>query len=401
MTNDIFISYSWNNKDIADKIFSDLSLIGLSILKDRHNINYTDSISDFMTQIRDSKYAILIISDSYLKSTNCMLEVLQLLKDDKIIWDKILPIVVDAEYFNIIDRMNYIRFWQEREKDIAETIKDIDPINVLSTLEELKNIKNISQNIDYFLTNLKDCLALSPTEFFRDNYKTLLDHIDIKPNTKKLIQLIPIDSIQNPHKKLKAISDFIDKGNFENSACYNILADSYKDLGQKDLAVKNYKKAIELNELNFSAWNNLGQVYELLYHNFDEAKKAYEKSIVSNPTSEIARLNLAILYKNHLQNIQKAIELNESILQFDENNASAHSNLASIYRLTDKEKFKKHVIIAVNQEHFNAIMMYANYLKLEEKNFDLGNQYYIKAKKLDKKGVYKDLIDLLIRSDKG
>ena len=33
MTNDIFISYSWKNKDIADKIYSDLTLIGLNILK--------------------------------------------------------------------------------------------------------------------------------------------------------------------------------------------------------------------------------------------------------------------------------------------------------------------------------------------------------------------------------
>lgn len=401
MTNDIFISYSWNNKDIADKIYSDLSLIGLSIVKDNHNISYTESIQNFMHKIRDSKYAILVISDSYLKSTNCMYEVLQLLKDDKFVWGKILPIITDAKYFDIIERMNYVRYWQEKEKLISETIKEIDPTNALSSLEELKNIKNISQNIDFFLTKLKDCVSLKPIDFFKDSYKVLFDRIDIEPNSQKLLELIPIDSLSNPLKKLKAIKSFIAKTKFENTACYNILADAYKDLGQKDYAIKNYKKAIELNELNFSAWNNLGQVYELLYLNFEEAKKAYEKSIIANPTSETARLNLAVLYKNHIKNIEKAIELNESILLFDENNPSAHSNLASIYRLIDKNKFEKHVIVAVNQNHINAILMYANYLKLEKREFDLGNQYYLKAKELDKNGYYKDIIDIMIKSNKG
>ena len=401
MTNEIFLSYCWNNKNIADKIYSDLTLIGLSILKDDHTLSYTDSINNFMMRIRDSKYAILLISDDYLKSVNCMFEVLQLLKDDKIIWDKILPINLDAKYYDPIQRISYVKYWQDKEQIISETIRDIDPTNALSILSELKNIKNISQSIDLFLSKLKDSITIKPQELFTTSYKKLFDHINISPDTKKLIELIPIDSMENPHKKLKSIRAFIKKNGFENSVCYNIIGDCYKNLNQKENAVANYKKAIELNALNFAAWNNLGQVYELLYQNYDEAKKAYEKSIEANPISETPRLNLAVLYKNHLKNIEKAIELNVSILKFDENNASAHSNLANIYRLSNKEKFEKHIIIAVNQNHINAILMYANYLKLEKKNIELGNQFYLKAKELDKDGFYKDIIEIMLQSAKG
>lgn len=399
MTNDIFISYSWKNKDIADKIYSDLTLIGLNILKDNHNINYTESISDFMVKIRDSKYAILLISDDYLKSTNCMLEVLHLLKDDRVVWDKILPIIIDAKYFEIVDRLNYLKFWEEKEKELSILVKDVEMTNAISTLQELNKIKNISQNIDNFLGKLKDCLALKPIDIFKDSYKNLLSRIDIEPKIEKFIELIPIDSIKSPHKKLKAILNFIKKTELENSACYNILADAYKGLGQKEKAVENYKKAIELNELNYSAWNNLGQVYEL-FLNYDLSKEAYEKSILANPYSEIPRLNLAVLYKTHFKNYEKAIELNTSILDFDENNASAHSNLASLYRGNDKEKFEKHIKIAVNQDHMNAILMYANYLKVEKKQIEIGNQFYLKAKELDKGGNYKEIIDYALNTHK-
>lgn len=401
MKNEIFISYSWANKDIADKIYSDLTLIGLSVLKDNHHLNYTDSISDFMLKIRDSRYAILIISDSYLKSVNCMFEVLQLLKDDKVVWDKILPINVDAKYYNITDRLIYVKYWQEKEKTINEAIKELDPSNALSTLQELKNIRDIVQNIDSFLVKLKDCLSLNPKEFFLNSYQKLFNRIEIEPDTRKLIELIPIDAIANPHKKLKKINQFIKTNNFENSVCYNIVGDCYKDLKQKESAIAQYKKAIELNQLNFSAWNNLGQVYEYLYLNYDEAKIAYEKSIEANPTDAIPRLNLAVLYKNHFKDISKSIELNESILKFDENNASAHSNLANMYRFIDPEKFEKHIIISVNQDHFNSILLYANYLKFEKRNFELGNQFYLKARELDKKGVYKSMIDVMLSSTKG
>jgi predicted nucleotide-binding protein len=60
----IFISYSWQTMEIANKIFNDLQVIGVSIIKDNQELSYTNSIPSFMKRIRSSDYAILLISDN-------------------------------------------------------------------------------------------------------------------------------------------------------------------------------------------------------------------------------------------------------------------------------------------------------------------------------------------------
>jgi len=42
----IFLSYSWNNKDQASIIESDFDKIGIPIIKDTINLKYKDSISE-------------------------------------------------------------------------------------------------------------------------------------------------------------------------------------------------------------------------------------------------------------------------------------------------------------------------------------------------------------------
>ena len=75
---EIFLSYSWKNKDIADKIYYDLTLVGFHVVKDDHELKYTNKISDYMLRIRNADYALLLISDDFLKSINCMTEVMHL-----------------------------------------------------------------------------------------------------------------------------------------------------------------------------------------------------------------------------------------------------------------------------------------------------------------------------------
>ena len=96
--------YSWQTKEIADKISSDLQLIGISIIKDNQELNYTDNIPNFMKRIRSCDYALLLLSDSYFKSKNCLFEILELQKDENH-WKKILPIVLKLSLSLLILRI--------------------------------------------------------------------------------------------------------------------------------------------------------------------------------------------------------------------------------------------------------------------------------------------------------
>jgi len=74
----IFLSYSWKDEKKADEIDAFFSGIGIGLTRDKRSIEQWGSIRVFMNSIKYSDYAILIISDAYLKSINCMYEIAQL-----------------------------------------------------------------------------------------------------------------------------------------------------------------------------------------------------------------------------------------------------------------------------------------------------------------------------------
>lgn len=76
----LFISYNREQKDFADKIESSIRSV-CPILRDTNDIAPWGNIEEFMNRIRQAEYAVLLISDEYLKSINCMYEACQLYKD--------------------------------------------------------------------------------------------------------------------------------------------------------------------------------------------------------------------------------------------------------------------------------------------------------------------------------
>lgn len=401
---EIFLSYSWANKKIADKIYYDLTFVGITVIKDDHTLKYTDKISDFMKKIRKTEFALLLICDNYLKSINCMTEVMQLDKEDDI-WKKLIPVVCnDAKIKDPLDRINYINYWQEKSLAIESALKNIDPINSTSLYQELKSYKEITQNIDSFLEKLKDKLFVSPEELFKNFYSPLIEHIRIYPDFSKMELLIPISLVKDPSLRLEKINAFMQKTKSENSYCYSIIASCYRDLKKTKLAIQFYKKAIALDNFNFTAWNNLGQVYELNMHNYTIAKEAYENAIIAKPDLDIPRLNLGVLLSNHFKDLEGAKKQYEEILMFDENNPKAHHNLANFYRSSeflDLEKAEKHLIIAVNQNNLEATITYANFLKVSKNDIIKGNSFYQRAKLLDTENLYAEVIDYMLKSTKG
>src|SRR5207249_7955720 len=60
---DIFISYSWKNKDIADEIDNRFKSVGITMRRDIRDAGYRKSIKEFMQQIRETDFVLMIISE--------------------------------------------------------------------------------------------------------------------------------------------------------------------------------------------------------------------------------------------------------------------------------------------------------------------------------------------------
>lgn len=61
----------------------------------------------------DNKFAVLLISDSYLKSVNCMYEVLEIMKEVEY-RRRIFPAIIDANIYSTEEQIKYVKYWEKR-----------------------------------------------------------------------------------------------------------------------------------------------------------------------------------------------------------------------------------------------------------------------------------------------
>lgn len=189
----VFLSYCQKDTAIADNLEKELNSCTkyLNISRDIRDVKYKESFSEFMDTISEHDFVISIVSDNYLKSRNCMYEVVEVMKNKHYI-DKLLYIIVSDEDLNFfgdnncgcgakiygIDGQNeYIKYWQSKEEEIKELIKGIEPSNTQNYVIELQVIRRIQLDIQEFMRELSDRKGISYSEMLSSNFKEILSAI--------------------------------------------------------------------------------------------------------------------------------------------------------------------------------------------------------------------------------
>lgn len=174
----IFLSYSWKQKETAIKLYNFLKAKAYNPSMDDHNLAYKDKLSIFMESIRVSDYAILIISDDYLKSVNCMTEVLHILNERES-YSRILPIRHEnVKIFNSSDRMKYIHFWKTQVEESTAVIENLDRISTIEESKRLKITSRIYQDIGDFLITIADMITFTIEKEEEVLFSNLLDYME-------------------------------------------------------------------------------------------------------------------------------------------------------------------------------------------------------------------------------
>lgn len=101
----------------------------IELHRDEIKIDKWGSIKEYMQSIADMDYTILLISDSYLKSANCMYEVLEVMHDRKY-KNKIFPTVIHSGIYNPITRTEYVKCWENEAKLLEEKLREIKVQNL-------------------------------------------------------------------------------------------------------------------------------------------------------------------------------------------------------------------------------------------------------------------------------
>ncbi len=178
---EVFISYT--HRDEHSKLFVEqlekaFQAKGIKIIRDKNEIGYKERFQEFMQRLSCGKSVIVVISDQYLKSENCMYELVEIAKNGKL-YNRIFPIVLaDAQIYKPIERIKYIKYWEEEIKELDQAMKEVSGANLHGFREEIDLYTEI-RNMFAPLTNLlKDMNTLTPDIHIQSEFEALLKAIE-------------------------------------------------------------------------------------------------------------------------------------------------------------------------------------------------------------------------------
>jgi internalin A len=161
---EVFISYAWdkgNSEAIANTIDQYFQAQGVTLIRDTRDLKLGDSAKEFMQWIGRGKCIIAVISDRYLKSRNCMYELVQInenARTNEAFRDRVFPVVLPcAKIYDILDSMDYIDYWDQKISALDRRLKQsMSSANRTRAQSELNLFTQIRATIDTLTTNLYD-----------------------------------------------------------------------------------------------------------------------------------------------------------------------------------------------------------------------------------------------------
>ena len=151
----VFISFQHQNKEFVDCLANRLEKEA-RVLRYEDGVGPWGSITKFMDSIAEQDFAVLVISDSYLKSYACMYEVLQATKTQN--WQEhvLFALMPDAKPYQDDNKVAYITYWEKQYSDLKNKLASIPTGSSPDLDEKLMKIDEIRGSIGSFLAVLSD-----------------------------------------------------------------------------------------------------------------------------------------------------------------------------------------------------------------------------------------------------
>jgi formylglycine-generating enzyme required for sulfatase activity len=166
----VFVSYAWGGEreEVVNQIDEALKARGIKIVRDKRDLGYKGSIKEFMERIGQGNCVIVVISDKYLRSPNCMFELVEI-ADGKEFHERIFPVVLsDANIYDPLRRIEYIKFWEGKIGELDKAMREVGMANLQGIRDEIDQYTRIRARIAELTDILKDMNTLTP-DMHRDS----------------------------------------------------------------------------------------------------------------------------------------------------------------------------------------------------------------------------------------
>lgn len=177
---EIFVSYAWDND--SEEVIKKLKLVcdkhGVKLTRDKTEIGFKGIISDFMKKLGKSNCIVLILTDKYLKSTNCMFELLEIISYGNV-HDRIFPIVLkSARFYNPKETVKYVKYWEQEAKELDSELKSLGSIaNTQGMRDHLDQYERYRAKIGELTVLLRDMNNLTVEEHMDSDFHELMEQV--------------------------------------------------------------------------------------------------------------------------------------------------------------------------------------------------------------------------------
>lgn len=156
----VFISYCWaDGTSYADDLERQLKDY-FQVYRDKTQLQANDDIYDFMGKVANCDYVIIVLTERYAKSRNCMLEITTLAAEPD--WhQKAFVLVIDESMYDVDRKIEVLTYWKSQqnlvrnkfdESKIGKKIleEELEYANIIcdkleSVLQEITRLQNPSQ----------------------------------------------------------------------------------------------------------------------------------------------------------------------------------------------------------------------------------------------------------------
>jgi internalin A len=176
---EVFVSYAWTpeSSTMVDKLQQAFASTEIKLLRDSEELRYKDSIRDFMRRLGQGNCIVLIISEKYLKSENCMFELTEIAHAADL-RERIFPIVLpDANIYKATDIASYVQYWEKEIQELDAKLKTVRGDNLGNLQAALTLFAEIRRQFDGIADTLRDMNALTHTQHADTEFKELIRRI--------------------------------------------------------------------------------------------------------------------------------------------------------------------------------------------------------------------------------
>ncbi len=185
MTNsEIFISYAWggDSETLTNELDNAFKTKGITIIRDKRDVGYKGLIKEFMQRLGQGKCIIVVLSDKYLKSKNCMFELIEIAKNGNF-YDRIFPIVLpDANIYKAASRLYYIQHWEAQIKDLEDAMKTGGLANLQGITDDLNLYTEIRNQIAELTNILKNMNTLTTEMHKESDFEAIITAVETRLN---------------------------------------------------------------------------------------------------------------------------------------------------------------------------------------------------------------------------